>query len=346
MHSKLATSKGRTSHPKAAQEPSDDSSSEDSPDPDPKGKSAVRKQDTPSASKRRHPSSIVDESETPSTKHARLATSAQSARRTMGCDIDMRDTDTVDHEPPKKLSRYSSTNLKNIQVTVEIPVFQRGSSRQKKDAIPITDPSTTESVPSTIVSKHSAASTLMLEESAIRVLPVEPTATALSSAKQPMGEIVYDDRQRVSEDEHAVPPNATKFNNTETRTKDNEAQSSTSTAAAPSKVSQRIDEQSHGSLFSSPRATRRLTRAKVSTPKTNSDTSIFTKSHSNEPFASIKIMKRPKESRQSDLPPLTTNVLPEPVPLSVASSVLSAQERGTQELMLLTSNVHNGHETD
>ncbi|KAF9385724.1 hypothetical protein CPB97_004541 [Podila verticillata] len=345
-HSKSATSKGRANRLKAAQESSDDNSSEDSPEPDPKDNSVVRRRDAPSTSKKRHATSVVDESETASTKHARLAISAHSALRTTGRDIDMRDTDTVDHEPTKKLSRYSSTNLKNIQVTVEIPIFQRRSSRQKKDTTPPADLSPAARVPSTIVSEKSAASTLMLDESANQVLPVESTAATLSPVNQLMGEIVYDDRQRSSKDEHAVPPNATKLNDTETRTKvnmarssskDNEAQSSTSTAAALSKVSQRIDEQSHGSFFPSPRATRRLARSKVSTLKTNSDESFITKSLSNEPFASIKIMKRPKESRQSDLPLLPANVLPEPVPSSVASSVPSStQEWGAQELMLPT----------
>ncbi|KAF8935990.1 hypothetical protein BGZ52_000015 [Haplosporangium bisporale] len=343
-HNKSAASKGRANHLKAAQESSDDNSSEDSPEPDPNDKSVVRRQGAPNASKKRHAPSVVDESETASTKHARLAISAHSAVTTMGRDVDMRDTDTVDHEPTKKLSRYSSTNLKNIQVTVEIPVFQRRSSRQKKDATPASDPSKIESVPSTVFSESSAASTLMLEESANQVLPVKLTAAALSSVNQPMGETVYDDRQCSSEDEHAVPPNATMFNYTETRTKvnkarpltkENEAQSSTSTAAAPSKVSQKIDEHSHGSLFPSPRATRRFARSKVSTLKTNSDDSVITKSLSNEPFASIEIMKIPKESRQSDLLPLPTNVLPEPVPSSVASSVPSSTQKwGAQELML------------
>jgi len=124
--SKPVTSKGRASYVRATQESSDDNLSDNnSAHPDPRGKSVVRGQCAPSASKKRHSPSSVDQCETPFRKHIRLATPALYVHRTMGLDVDMRDMDTVDREPLQKLSRYSSTHLKNIQVTVEIPVFQR-----------------------------------------------------------------------------------------------------------------------------------------------------------------------------------------------------------------------------
>ncbi|KAF9369624.1 hypothetical protein CPB97_003439 [Podila verticillata] len=71
---KPVTSKRRASHFRAPKESSDDMSSDNNPDLDPKDKSVVRGRGTPSAPKKRHFLSAVDQCETQSRKYARLVT--------------------------------------------------------------------------------------------------------------------------------------------------------------------------------------------------------------------------------------------------------------------------------
>ncbi|KAG0342370.1 hypothetical protein BG000_005173 [Podila horticola] len=335
-HNKPATSKGQPEHLRAIQESSDDSSYA-IPFSDTKDKSVARRQGVPIASKKRQAPFTEDEPETYLTEHARHATSSHFARRTKGRGVSMKGTDTAEQELPRKLSRYSSTNLKNIQVTVEIPVLQRRLSRHKRDAT-LSDAST-EGIPSTFMMTDSSA--ISTREHTSDQPPDVPTA-ALSPANKLNDEVLSG--RPSDEIEHRVTPSVAKVNKAESSTKVNKAESSTSTAE-PSKISQRTDEHNLGSALSITRVTRRQGNMVTTPKKHNSDESIITKSLSNEPFASIKIRRKPKESGQADM--LPTNVLPEPAPSSVASLLpTSIPEWDVQEPMLPTSNVQNAHEED
>lgn len=335
-HNKPATAKGQPEHLRAIQESSDDSSYV-IPVSDTKDKSVERRQGVLIASKKRQAPFTEDEPETYLTEHAHHATSSHFARRTKGRGVSMRGTDTAEQELPRKLSRYSSTNLKNIQVTVEIPVLQRRLSLYKRDAT-LSDAST-EGIPSTFMTTDSSAINTREHTSN---QPSDVPTTALSRANKLNDEVLSG--RPSDEIEHRVTPSVAKVNKAESSTKVNKAESSTSTAE-PSKISQRIDEHNLGSALSITRVTRRQ-GSMVTTPKKhNSDESIITKSLSNEPYASIKIRRKPKESGQADM--LPTNVLPEPAPSSVASLLpTSIPEWDVQEPMLPTSNVQNAHEED
>lgn len=358
-HNEPAASKGRPKLLRDTQESSDDGSTDDSSVSDAKGKSETRGRRSPCASKKRQAASAVDEPETSSTKHAHHATSCHLARRTQSHGVSMRGADTAEQEPPRKLSRYSTTNLKNVQVTVEIPLLQGRSSRHKRDATPVNPP--IEGIPSTISSmmpEESPTNTLLEEKIGTnQVSSDEPMTTAtLSPANQPMDEVMHSVRQTSDEIDHTMTTSVAKIseaesstndNKAESSTNDNKAESSTSTAAGPSRVSQRIGEHSHGLAHSTTRVTRRQHNRMVPTRKNNPEESIITKSLSNELFASIKIKKKSKESGQADMPPLPTNVLPEPSPLSVASLLpTSIPEWSVQEPMLPTSNTQNTHQAD
>ncbi|KAF9336239.1 hypothetical protein BG006_009297 [Podila minutissima] len=341
-----AASQGRPKLLRDTPESSDDGSTDDNSVSD---KSETRARQAPCASKKRQAASAVDEPETSSMKHARHATSSYLARRTQSHGVGMGGTDTAEQEPLRKLSRYSTTNLKNIQVTVEIPLLQGRSSRHKRDAIPVNPPA--EGIPSTISSmmpEESPTNTLLEEKIGTNQVPSDKpiTAATLSPANQPMDEVMHSVRQTLDEIDHTMTTSVAKINETESSTNDNKAESSTydnkaelstSTAAGPSRVSQRIDEHSHGLAHSTTRVTRRQHNRMVSTRKNNPEESIITKSLSNEPFASIKIRKKSKESGQADIPPLPTNVLPDSSPLSVASLLpTSIPEWRVQEQMLPT----------
>ncbi|KAG0094018.1 hypothetical protein BGZ92_010030 [Podila epicladia] len=163
-HNEPATSKGRPRILRDTQESPDDGSSDDSSVSDATGIFETRRRRAPSVSKKRQASSAVDEPETSSTKHARRATSSHLAYRTQSHGVGMRGMHTAEQESPRKLSRYSTTNLKNIQVTVEIPLLQGRSSRHKRDAAPV-NPSIECSLPliSSRMPEESTTNTLLEE---------------------------------------------------------------------------------------------------------------------------------------------------------------------------------------
>ncbi|KAG0035106.1 hypothetical protein BGZ81_000660 [Podila clonocystis] len=342
-HNKPETSKERPKHFRDIQESSDDSISDDHLVSDAKGNSLERERGAPSAFKKRQAPSTVDELEASSMKNIH-ATSSHPARRTEGCGIGMRGMDIAEQEPPRKLSRYSSTNLKNIEVTVEIPPFQRRSSRRKKDATPADPPTRGMLLTSSSMMLEESATLLEDKTGTHHMLSDDPTTIAtLLPANQPMDEAVHSGRQPLDKVEHTITLSVAKVNEAElsssgnkgelsiksnkaeSSTKENKAESLTLTAVGPFKVSQRIDENSHGSALSTTRVTRRQGNRMVSTLKINPDESIVTKSLSFEPFASIKIKKRPKESGPADMP-LPTDVLPD-VGLVCERIILSAKTR-------------------